>query len=108
MTISYTESIRGYPYMEKQQLSEEFKMSVQTIKGRVQEIESEIEKGRYDDFAIIRDGKLLRINVLVFIDYMTYRRRLLDKNARQYVPEFHPEKMVRSIGWNNRIVYEDV
>lgn len=44
MTISYTESIRGYPYMEKQQLSEEFKMSVQTIKGRVQEIESEIEK----------------------------------------------------------------
>ena len=56
MTISYTESIRGYPYMEKQQLSEEFKMSVQTIKGRVQEIESEIEKGRYDDFAIIRDG----------------------------------------------------
>ena len=86
----YTESIRGYPYMRKEQLTKEF----------------EIKTGRYNDYAIIRDGNIVLINVLVFIDYLTYRRQLLDRNARKYAPAFHPEKLVQMIGWSNRAVVE--
>lgn len=103
----YTESIRGYPYMHKEQLANEFGISKQTVHNRMKEIENEIKSGRYNDYAVIQDGKLVLVNVLVFIDYLKYRKMLLDKNARKYVPEFKPEKLVQIIGWNNRIVVED-
>ena len=78
----YTESIRGYPYMRKEQLTKEFQISAGTVRTRLFEIEDEIKTGRYNDYAIIRDGNIVLINVLVFIDYHTYRRQLLDRNAR--------------------------
>ena len=78
----YTESIRGYPYMRKEQLTKEFQISAGTVRTRLFEIEDEIKTGRYNDYAIIRDGNIVLINVLVFIDYLTYRRQLLDRNAR--------------------------
>lgn len=105
--IIYTESIRGYPYMPKDKIAQEFSLSKTTVQLRVKEIEEQIREGRYNDYAIIRDGGILLINVLVFIDYLEYRKRLQDKNARKYVPEFQPEKIVHILGWNNRIVRED-
>ena len=84
----YTESIRGYPYMRKEQLTKEFQISAGTVRTRLFEIEDEIKTGRYNDYAIIRDGNIVLINVLVFIDYLTYRRQLLDRNARKYAPAF--------------------
>ena len=78
----YTESIRGYPYMKKEQLAKEFQISTGTVRTRLFEIENQIKNGRYNDYAIIRDGNIVLINVLVFIDYLTYRRQLLDRNAR--------------------------
>lgn len=106
--MMYTESIRGYPYMPKDKIAQEFSVSKSTVQARVREIEEQIKEGRYNDYAVIRDGGILLINVLVFIDYMEYRKRLKDKNARKYVPEFQPEKIVRILGWNNRIVREDI
>lgn len=103
----YTESIRGYPYMHKEQLAQEFGITKATVYNRMKEIQTEIKNGRYNDYAVIQDGKLVLINVLVFIDYLTYRKMLLDRNARKYVPEFHPEKLIQMIGWSNRIVMED-
>ncbi len=103
----YTESIRGYPYMPKDKIAQEFSISKATVQSRVKEIEEQIKEGRYNDYAIIRDGKILLVNVLVFIDYMEYRRRLMDSNARKYVPEFEPEKIIHILGWNNRIIRED-
>lgn len=105
--MMYTESIRGYPYMQSEQIAEEFHISKGTVFNRVKEIEKEIKNGRYNDYAVIHDGKLVLINVLVFIDYLKHRRQLLDRNARKYTPEFQPEKIVQIIGWNNRIVMED-
>lgn len=102
----YTESIRGYPYMRKEQLADEFQISAGTVRTRLFEIEDEIKKGRYNDYAVIRDGNIVLINVLVFIDYMTYRRQLLDRNTRKYTPAFHPEKLIQTIGWSNRIIAE--
>ena len=103
----YTESIRGYPYMKKEQLAKEFQISTGTVRTRLFEIENQIKNGRYSDYAIIRDGNIVLINVLVFIDYLTYRRQLLDSNARKYAPAFHPEKLVQMIGWSNRAVVEE-
>lgn len=103
----YTESIRGYPYMHKEQLAQEFGITKATVYNRMKEIQTEIKNGRYNDYAVIQDGKLVLINVLVFIDYLTYRKMLLDKNARKYAPEFHPEKLIQMIGWSNRIIVED-
>ena len=102
----YTESIRGYPYMKIEQLAKEFQISTGTVRTRLFEIEDQIKNGRYNDYAIIRDGNIVLINVLVFIDYLTYRRQLLDHNARKYAPAFHPEKLVQMIGWSNRAVVE--
>ena len=102
----YTESIRGYPYMPKDKIAQEFSLSRSTVQGRVREIEEQIKKGRYNDYAVIRDGRILLINVLVFIDYMEYRKMLKDTNARKYVPAFRPEKIIHTLGWNNRIIRE--
>lgn len=103
----YTESIRGYPYMPKQQLADEFHISKGTVYNRTKEIEEEIRRGRYSEYAVISDGKIVLVNVLVFIDYLKYRRRLADKNLRKYVPAFRPDELIKSIGWNNRIVVVD-
>lgn len=103
----YTEAIRGYPYMHKEQIAKEFDISKGTVDNRLKEIEEEIKKGRYNNYSIIRDGKLVLINVLVFIDYLTHRRQLRDRNARKYTPEYRPEVLVQSIGWSNRTVIED-
>ena len=103
----YTESVRGYPYMHKEQLAKELEISTGTVRNRLKEIEDEIKKGRYNDYSVIRDGKIVLINVLVFLDFMKYRGMLLDKNARKSAPPFEPAKLIEMIGWNNRIIREE-
>ena len=105
--MMYTESIRGYPYMPKDKIAQEFSISKATVQNRVKEIEGQIKEGRYSDYAVIRDGNILLVNVLVLMDYMEYRKMLNDRNAKKYVPDFQPEKIVHILGWNNRIVRED-
>lgn len=105
-TMMYTEAIRGYPYLKKEGIAQEFHVSKGTVTNRVHEIEEEMRKGRYSEYSLIQDGNILLINVLVFIDFMTYRKRLLNKNLRKNVPPYCPEKIVREVGWSNRAVYE--
>lgn len=105
--MMYTESIRGYPYMPKQQLAEEFHISKSTVYSRMKEIEGEMQTGRYNQYAIIQDGNIVLVNVLVFIDYMTNRRMLREKNARKHVPEFQPDEIMKICGWSNKIVKVD-
>lgn len=100
----YMETIRGYPYMQKQQLAEEFHISKSTVYLRMKEIQEEIKNGRYSDYAIIEDGNIVLVNVFVFIDYMKYRRQLKEKNARKYVPEFNPAEIRKISGWENKVV----
>lgn len=105
--LMYVESIRGYPYETKERLADEFHCSKGTIRNRVKEIEEEIKKGRYNDYAIIRDGQILLINVPVFMDFLKWRHMLRDKNARKHAPEYRPELAVQALGWSNRIVVEE-
>lgn len=100
----YIESTGGCQYMSKQQLAEEFHLSKSTVFSRMKEIEVEIRNGRYGPHAIIDDGNIVRINRLVFIDYMTYRRRLKEKNARKNVPPFNSAEVKHIIGWKDRII----
>ena len=100
----YTESIRGYPYQPKQQIADEFHISKSTVYSRMKEIAVEVQNGRYDDYAIIEDGNIVLINVLVFIDFLTYRKRLQSKNLRKHVPPFRPDILIKDIGWSNRII----
>lgn len=105
--MMYTESIRGYPYMPKDKIAQEFSLGKSTVQLRVKEIEGQIKEGRYSEYAIIRDGGILLVNVLVFIDYLEYRQMLKSKNAKKSAPKFRPEEIVHILGWNNRIVWEE-
>ena len=93
--------------MHKKQLAKEFHISEGTVHNRLREIEEEIKNGRYNDYAVIRDGKLVLVNVLVFLDFLKYRKMLQDSHARKYTPDFHPENLVQIIGWSNRTVMEE-
>lgn len=102
----YMETIRGYPYKKQQDIATEFGIGRTTVYERLKEIEKEISAGRYSDYAIIRDGNIVLVNVLVFLDYMNYRERLREKNTRKYVPPFNPAELMEVCGWQNKIVRE--
>ena len=102
--MMYSETIRGTVYKPKCQIPHEFGLSKSTVDERVKEIREEIKIGRYDDRSIMDDGNIVLVNVLVFMDYIKYRRQLKEKNARKHVPEFQPEKWVWISGWNDRII----
>lgn len=105
-TLSYVEAVRGYPYMRKKEVAEEFKISERTVTNYIKEIEAEILSKRYNDYALIQDGKIVLINILVFLDYMKYRTALKNGTTRKHVPQFNPDQLVQIMGWSNRLVSE--
>lgn len=84
------------PYLCKRELAETLGISKATVQQRVGEMES---CGRYGPYAILRDGQILQINVLAFVDWLKYRRLWQDKNLKKYVPDFVPQKVAESMGW---------
>lgn len=95
----------GSPYKTSMQISKELDLCTKTVQNRVLEIEKEVVSGRYGDQAVIRDGhKIVLINFLVFVDYMTYRQRLKSKNLRKRVPKFDAKKVAKEIGWYEEVV----
>lgn len=96
----YMEQIRGYPYMRKKQLMEEFHVSRSFVDKKVQGIEKEIKNGRYNRYAIL-DGM---INVYVFMDYMKYESALNDMNAKKYVQGFGPDELMELCGFKQKVV----
>lgn len=99
----YMEQIRGYAYMRKKQLMEEFQVSRSFVDKKVKGIENEIKAGRYSQYAIIES----MINVYVFIDYIKYEKALSDRNARKYVPEFKPNEIMELCGFSQKVVNVD-
>lgn len=86
-----------YPYRRKHELAEELGLSRTTVYERCKEIEDQWE--RYGDFAIIHDGNIVLVNVLAFLDFMRYRKSLLSKNTRKYVPAYEPDRIAEQLGW---------
>lgn len=88
-------------YKTKEELKIEWSICTTTIDTRLKEIEDEVLKGRYPNNSVIRDGGIVRVNHLVFIDYMTNRQRLLQPNLRKYVEPFNAFEIAKSIGLHN-------
>lgn len=88
-------------YKSKAELRIEWSICNTTIDSRLKEIESECKKGRYPSNSVIRDGGIIRVNHLVFIDYMYNRQRLLEPNLRKYVEPFNAYEIARDIGLHN-------
>lgn len=91
--------VSGYPYRTKMAIAEELGISRSTVYERMREIEGEIGK-RYGAYALIHDGNIVLVNVLVFLDWLKYRRQLMDKNMRKYVPEYSARKVAEAMGWD--------
>lgn len=87
-------------YASKGDLADMLGISKGTVQNRLEEIKSE-KRYTMKDRAVIEDGNIVRINLLVFLDYMTNRRWLMDKNLRKRVPPYNPEEVALSIGGAN-------
>lgn len=72
-------------YSTKADIGRIFHISRPTVYKQVEEIKEEVEKGRYNKYAISDN----RISIAVFADYTKYRRRLKDRNLRKTVPPFN-------------------
>lgn len=72
------------------QLAECFGMSKQTVTSRITEIEEEMKSGRYGPHSVVRDVGYVAASPMVFADYLTYRKRLRNKNLRKNVPPYDP------------------
>ena len=99
MKITELREISASPYKTKADLAETYKVCVRTVKYRIDEIEEEVKKGRYPSHSVLRDGTLLWVNQLVWIDYLANRQKLLNKNLRKYVEPYDPVAIAREIGW---------
>lgn len=89
----------GRPYMSRIELSKAFNMSKNAIDKRIMELKEEINSGRYNEYAFIKDGGFVFINTLVWIDFIKQHDRLKEKNLRKSVQPFDPRKIAETIGW---------
>lgn len=101
MNITTIEPTKGKPYITRAGIKEQLDMSISSVNTRIKEIRQEIEKGRYPEIAIIKDGGFTLVNYLVFIDYESNRQKLKESNLRKYVEPFDAYKIAKSIGWYN-------
>ncbi len=96
MTITEIKTLRASPYKTKKQMAEEFSLSPGTIQSRIKEIE---QQPRYGKYAVLRDGRIVLVNYLAFIDWLRWRKFLTDKNAKKVVPDYDPQRIAMDIGW---------
>lgn len=99
MTITAIESIRGNPFISRSRAAKDFDVSVTTIDNYIRDIEKEVSAGRYGPHSIVKSGGLTLISYTVLIDYLKYRKRLKDKNARKYVPAFSARETGKELGF---------
>lgn len=81
-----------YMFASKAGICQAFGLCSRTVQGRLQEIRKQIP-GRYSPYVLIEDGNILLISVLAFLDWEKYRKSLMDKNMKKYVPPFRPEEL---------------
>lgn len=86
-------------YCSLDKIAEDFQISKQTARSRVNEIRHEIVKRRYPKLAIIDDENIVRVNRLVFIDYMTNRQMLKSETQRKYVDKYDPAEISKNLGY---------
>lgn len=93
-------------YLSMDALGNKYGLSKQVIRKRVREIETEIGN-RYSRNAVITDGKIVLINVFVFLDWLSNRKLLKDSNAKKYVKPFNAAEWAAYMGYYQTIRKED-
>lgn len=100
MNITTIETVkREKEYITRANIMENFSMGKASVDNRLKGIKEEIANGRYPEMAIIKDGGFVFVNYLVFLDYLSNRDRLKEKNLRKYVEPFNAIKVAKQIGW---------
>jgi len=99
MEIGKIVYLHGSPYKTVEEIARDMKICQRSVNTRLKEIREEILNKRYPDSSVIKDGKFVFINYLVYIDYITYRQRLQEKNLRKRVPPFNANALASSLGW---------
>lgn len=103
MKITAIETMHSKPVLlSKNAIAENYHMCIRTVENRIKEIVTDY-KDRYGDFAVIKHGTLVLVNVLAFADFLAYRDRLKDKNLRKNVPPYNPEEVAKQLGYYNII-----
>ena len=99
--------LRSEDFMGKKELAEYMGISVGTVNNRIAEIRNE-PRYKNKDMPIIDDGQVVRVNVLVFYDYLCNRQSLKDMNLRKYLDPYDAEAVARAIGgfYRQRAVQE--
>lgn len=99
MNITTIEETKGFPYISRANIMKQFDMKKSSVDKRIKEIRDEIEKGRYNERSVIKDGGFVLVSYLVFVDYMANRQKLLEPNLRKYVEPFNAYEVARDMGW---------
>lgn len=84
------------PYLTQMELCEEFGLGRKAVSSRLKEIRA--LKSRYGSRSIIDDGNIVLVFVPAFVDYMSNRRMLLDKNISKYVEPYRPGEIIQELG----------
>ena len=94
-------------YLTPKQLTEVLGCSDRHIRSMINGIREQIQKGRYNRYAILDSGDI-RVNIYAYYDYEKYRRLLNDKNACKVVPPFNPLELAALCPVVERVIAVDV
>jgi predicted transcriptional regulator len=92
--------IRGQPYLTVKQIAEATGRVERTVRNKIAGIRKEIEHGRYSPYAL-PEGL---VSWYVYVDYLTYEKRLEDKNLRKTVPDFNPAEIEKLSGFRTKFI----
>lgn len=102
MTVTRIFGLSGNLIKTKTQLMEEHGCTKRSIETRLAEIEAEQRPGgRYEHciYCVNRDGGLVTVNYMVWLDYIHYRKRLQEKNLRKNLPPYDPYRVAFEYGF---------
>lgn len=105
MKIKFFE-VNGHTYMDKNAFADSICVSEKTAKKYIREIEEEMLEGTYKKYAVIRLGKILAVNTLVAVHYLTYASYLKEKNTRKLVPSFNAKEVREFMGMDRILSLE--
>ena len=86
-------------YITRTEAMEELGLSTTAMRTILNEIRSYSGVGkRYGPYALRGSGRLMQVRYAVLTDYMSYRDRRRNKDARKYVPDFDVREAERDLG----------
>lgn len=95
-------------YIDKDELAKAINVTKDTAKKYILEVEKLIQDGTYPKYAILRNGKVLRVNYYAIIHYLTFADYLKNKNAKKHVPTLNIEHIREFLGHSRTMTEQAV